>query len=79
MFWKDDKNREVDFVLYQQDKFEFPMEVKFRNKVDTRELVGLTSFLDTTGVKSGLVLSKNELDERKDYLFVPTSVFLMFM
>lgn len=79
MFWKDNKNREVDFVLYQQDKFEFPIEVKFRNKVDTRELTGLTSFLDTTRVKSGLVLSKNELDERKDYLFVPTSVFLMFV
>lgn len=79
LFWKDDKGKEVDFVLYQADKFEVPIEVKYRNKVDVRELGGLSSFLDETDVKSGLVLSKNELDERQDYLLIPTSVFLMFM
>ena len=78
-FWKDQKDKEVDFVLYKEDNFEAPMEVKYRNKVDARELGGLTSFLDETGVKSGLVLSKNELEEKQDYLILPTSVFLMLI
>ena len=78
-FWKDQKGREVDFVLYQEDDFEAPMEVKYRNRVDARELGGLGSFLDETGVKSGLVLSKNDLEERHDYLIIPTSVFLMLI
>jgi predicted AAA+ superfamily ATPase len=78
-FWKDQKDKEVDFVLYQQNNFEAPLEVKYRNKVDARELGGLTSFLDETGVKSGIVLSKNELEEKQDYLILPTSVFLMLI
>ncbi len=78
-FWKDRKGREVDFVLYTENDFEMPIEVKYRNRVDNRELGGLTSFLDETNVKSGLVLSKNELDEKYDYLFLPTSVFLMLI
>ena len=71
--------KQFDFVLYKEDNFEAPMEVKYRNKVDARELGGLTSFLDETGVKSGLVLSKNELEEKQDYLILPTSVFLMLI
>lgn len=78
-FWKDQKGREVDFVLYQEDSFEVPMEVKYRNRVDARELGGLASFLDETGVKSGLVLSKSELEGRQDYLVLPASVFLMLV
>ena len=78
-FWKDEKGREVDFVLYKEDGFEFPIEVKYRKRVNPRELAGLGSFLDRNGAKSGLVLSKSELEEKWDYLVLPTSVFLMLI
>ena len=78
-FWKDDDDKEVDFVLHHKNEFEAPMEVKYRSKVDHRELGGLASFLDKTGVKSGLVLSRDELEERYDYLLIPASLFLMLV
>lgn len=37
---------------------------------------GLASFLDATGTESGLVLSKDTLSTRHDYLVVPLAVFL---
>jgi len=79
MFWKNGNNREVDFVMYQGNDLELPIEVKIRNSVYARELTGLTSFLDVTGARGGLVLSKNEMDVKRDYLLVPASVFLMLV
>lgn len=79
-YWKDKKNREVDFVLYDGDTTELPIEVKFRNKINHRELGGLVSFLDCTGSKAGgLVLSKSTLDVRSDYVLVPASIFLLLV
>ncbi len=78
-FWKDQKGREVDFVLYYKNNFELPIEVKYRNQIHTKELGGLVSFLNKTDVKSGLVLSKNDLDERQDYLIIPTCILLMLI
>jgi hypothetical protein len=78
-YWKDDKNREVDFVLYDGNSIEVPIEVKFRNKINAKELAGLVNFLTATKQKSGLVLSKYELDTRQDYVIIPTSVFLLLI
>lgn len=75
-FWKDSKGREVDFVLYKEDEYELPIEVKYRNSINAKQLGGLSGFLDQTGSKGGLVLSKDRLEERRDYLVVPASIFL---
>ena len=77
--WKDEKKREVDFVLCRRNSHEVPIEVKYRRKVDSRELGGIGSFLNQTNAKSGIVLSRNELEKKHDYLFVPTSVFLLLI
>ena len=78
-FWKDRKGREVDFVLYHEGACEMPVEVKYRNQANARQLGGLSSFLDQTGSKGGLVLSRDLLEERRDHVVVPASVFLMLI
>ena len=72
-FWGDGKGREVDFVFYKDGEFEVPIEVKYRNRVDHRELGGIAGF---AGSCRGLVLSKDELDQRRDYALVPAAEFL---
>ena len=78
-YWKDDKNREVDFILSDGDAIEVPIEVKFRNKINGKELAGMTSFLRETGRKNGIVLSKSRLDVKTDYTIIPASVFLLLV
>lgn len=72
-FWSDRRGREVDFVFYKRDELEVPIEVKYRNRVDHRELGGIAGF---AGSCRGLVLSKDEFDQRRDYALVPAAVFL---
>lgn len=78
-YWKDDKNREVDFVLYDGNTIEIPIEVKFRNKLDLKELAPMVNFLTKTGNDKGLVLSKSLFDVKKDYVIIPTSLFLLLI
>ena len=73
-YWKD--KQEVDFVLYREGQLELPVEIKYRNRISYRELGGLASFLDATGSESGLVLSKDTLEVRRDYAVIPLAVFL---
>ena len=77
-YWKDHNNKEVDFI-FADNKNQVPIDVKYRNKIDNRELGGLVNFLDETDTKSGIVLSKNESSERRDYVTLPTAVFLMMV
>ena len=76
-YWKD--KQEVDFVLYREDQLELPVEIKYRNRISYRELGGLASFLDATGSESGLVLSKDMLEVRRDYAVIPLAVFLVLV
>ena len=72
-FWSDDKKREVDFVLRAGGGTEVPIEVKYRRRVDHRELGGIAGF---AGSRKGIVLSKGEMDGRRDYDLVPVAAFL---
>lgn len=78
-YWKDDKGHEVDFILYDGDTIEVPIEVKYRNKINPKELAGLVNFLDTTGNKDGIVISKSDLEVKTDYTIIPASVFLLLV
>ena len=78
-YWKDKKNREVDFVLSGVDGMEAPIEVKFRNKINYKELSGLVSFLANFKVEYGLVVSKSTLEVRSDYAIVPACIFLLLI
>ena len=80
-YWKDEKNREVDFVLSGVGGItEAPIEVKYREKINYKELSGLTSFLNISDAERGLVISKSTLMAKKyDYVVVPASVFLLII
>ena len=77
-YWTDGKGRETDFVFYD-GKIKVPIEAKFKNKINPRELASMIDFLDETGGSSGIVLSKDYLEEKRDYLVVPASIFLMLI
>ena len=77
-YWKDDKNRKVDFVLYG-GTIQVAIEVKYRNKINPRDLSGLVHFLGETDTTSGLVISKSTLDVRPEYVIIPASVFLLLI
>lgn len=76
-YWKDDKNKEVDYIFYLGKNMEVPIEVKFRNT--PKSLGGFYSFLDKTSTKSGIVISKDDLDIKDNYVSIPASVFLMMI
>ncbi len=78
-YWKDDKSREVDFVLYDGNTIQVPIEVKYRNKINPKELAGLVSFLGKSDTTSGLVISKSTLEIRPEYVIIPASVFLLLI
>ncbi len=78
-YWRNDKKKEVDFILYDGDKLQLPLEVKFQEKVYGKKLAGFYSFLDTTKQKSGIVITKDELDVEKEYVKIPASLFLMLI
>jgi len=78
-YWKDDKNLEVDFILYDGDTIDVPIEVKFRNKLDLKELAPMVNFLTKTGNDKGLVLSKSLFDVKTNYVIIPTSLFLLLI
>lgn len=78
-YWKDEKGREVDFILYDGDQIEVPIEVKYRNTINPKELPGLFSFLTQTKRKSGVVVSKKDLDTKTEYVAIPAPVFLMLI
>jgi len=78
-YWKDDKGHEVDFILYDGSSIEVPIEVKFRNRINPKELAGVVNFLSKTGKKSGVIISKSDLDVKSEYAIIPASVFLLLI
>lgn len=76
-YWRGDSDRETDFVLFNVAEPAIPVEIKYSKRVRNADLRGLDNFLDTTGTKSGLVLSRNELVFEDKHTLVPVSLFLM--
>ena len=77
-YWKDKNNKEVDFIYYDGESIEIPIELKYKNKVYKKELGGMSSFLDYTK-KKGLVISKNQIGVQQEYVEIPASVFLVLI
>lgn len=72
-FWRKKKtDREVDFVLKRGGEL-FPIEVKYQESVDRRDLANLFSF------GRGLLISKNRFDVYKAYSTIPVETFLMLV
>lgn len=78
-YWKDKTGHEVDFVYDDRGAIQVPIEVKFRNKIMRNDLTGMFNFLRNTETRYGLVLSKNYLQEKQDYVVMPVPIFLLLI
>ena len=76
-YWKGGSGRETDFVLFNVAESVVPIEVKYSRHIRNADLRGLDDFLDVTGTKSGIVLSRNKLAFGDRHALVPVSLFLM--
>lgn len=76
--WKYDRDNELDFVLYDGNHLELPIDVRFQNRVSKKtDLNGIYRFQKTTGVRMGLLLTKEDMDTTSDYVTIPASIFLL--
>lgn len=62
-FWRQEKE-EIDFLIIQDGK-QVPIEVKFTNKLDKRELKCLVNYVETQKLEYGVVITKDELDKKQ--------------
>ena len=72
MFFIDKKGREVDFILKHDDKL-YPVEVKYRRKVEERDVRPI-KFL-----RNGLVITKGTMKGMEGYSMIPVEYFLMLI
>jgi hypothetical protein len=82
--YQDPKNpkspvREVDFVLEDRVGRVVPIEVKFRKKLDSKDFLGLSTFMKRFGVKSGVLVTLDswEWSPESGILCVPLLDFLL--
>lgn len=78
-YWKDDGggSREVDFVLRGVGGADVPIESKYRNSVGGRDLGGMYRFMDRTGARGGIVVTRSDLGAKDGRVEVPAGVFLL--
>ncbi len=79
-YWKDQRGNEVDIVL-SRNKSLLPIEVKFKSKIDKKELKSLFSFMEEYECKNGIVVTRSSFDrivsDGKTVLIIPLWLFLL--
>jgi hypothetical protein len=77
-YWIDNNRKEVDFILQAT-----PIEVKYSDRIDRRELQGMHLYMERYGIEKGIVLTKDTLDVlaegNKQYLLVPVWLFVLLV
>lgn len=58
-FWRGDKNKEVDMVIYDSKKL-LPVEIKYSSGVESGDIQGLLDFMDKFKISKGIVVTKDE-------------------
>jgi uncharacterized protein len=71
-YYRDKKDKEVDFVMLHDEKM-YPFEVKYQSSISPSDFFCFKSF------KKGVLLTKNELGIYRDYVKVPVSIFLLLI
>jgi predicted AAA+ superfamily ATPase len=78
-FWRSPQKDEVDLVIETIPLL--PIEVKYKNKVNSQDIAGLIKFLLKKNLTRGIIVTKDTLDEKEikgvSVLFVPTWLFLL--
>ncbi|GHV90085.1 ATPase [Spirochaetia bacterium] len=68
-FWRD-KQVEADIIIDKKTHL-LPVEIKYRNKIEDKDLDGLYDFMKKYNAKTGIVITKNILKKEGDVYFVP--------
>ncbi len=71
-YYRDNKNKEVDFVVIFDGKY-YPFEVKYQTSIAGSDFVAFKSF------NKGVLINKNELGMYRHYVKIPVSIFLMLI
>ena len=76
-YWK--TNNEVDFVIGRKEPL--PVEVKYKNRIEKKDLKSLLVFLEKSNCKKGLLITKDLFKKeeigKKEILFIPAWLFLL--
>jgi hypothetical protein len=65
--------KEVDYVLRSKENELLPIELKYQNKLQSRDYKGLHSF------PKGIMISKNTFEVNNNYVTIPVSIFLLLI
>ncbi len=75
-FYRDAQQREIDFIYGN-----LPIEVKFQSSITSGDSSNLLYYLNKTGKKDGIMVTKNLFDEKKiggkTIKFIPLDAFLL--
>jgi len=77
-YWRSGR-REVDFVYIGAEDVPIPIEVKWSSSVSHKGLGAMAEFLDASGAPRGLVATRSEFYEGRDYSMIPLPVVLMLL
>lgn len=74
-YWRSQSRYEVDIVIGLKEPL--PIEVKYTDKIDEKDLKGLKRFMEEFKVKNAVVITKSKLEVRDNILFIPIWLFLL--
>ena len=71
----------MDFAIRIIVYVEIPIEVKFQNSIDNRDLNDIINFKKESKIRNQypLLLTKERFDIKQDCVLVPTSIFLLLI
>ena len=79
-YWLDEFGKEIDIIL-EQDGEIIPVEIKFKNKILTKDINTIKKFLDRFNLKKGFVVTKDTFEKKitngKEIFFIPAWLFLL--
>ena len=62
----------LDFILLHDEKY-YPFEVKYQSTINNSDFFNFKSF------GNGVLISKNDLGIYRNYVKIPTSIFLLLI
>lgn len=79
-YWLDRAKNEVDLVVTLKNET-IPIEVKYKNEIEKRDIKGLLKFCEEFKLEKGIVITKDLLENRqikgREILFIPAWLLLL--
>lgn len=75
-FWLDTVKNEVDLVA-KVDGHYIPIEVKYQNQINDRDLSTVRRMMEKFGIQKGIVVTKDTLDESDGINLIPAWMFML--